>query len=177
MCIRDRNVTERVCRAYSIVIASNDVNGAVAGWHLLEDWRFLPPGIVFSDHNNTSYNTINMPETPPLGTSQPRFYGTAGSTANAWQYFNNEQSMYLVTNKLSGTGATLTYSAVEFRPTGRAVVGSSGVAGGVRLMQGSVTKATSTGCELIITDTNNWVYVEYDAFGGRVRTRYRDSFR
>lgn len=171
-----RNVTERVCRAYSIVIASNDVNGSVAAWIPLEDWRFLPPGIVFSDHNNTSYNTINMPETPPLGTSQRRYYGKAPVLADAWKYFNNDQSMYVITNPISGAGATLTYSVVEFRPTGQARV-ESGSAGGVRLMQGSVAAARATDCELIITDTNNWVYVEYDAFGGRVRIRYRDSFR
>ncbi len=42
-------------------------------------------------------------------------------------------------------------------------------------MQGTVDDPTTP--KLLITDTDNWVYLEYDQYAGRVRTRYKDSYK
>jgi prepilin-type N-terminal cleavage/methylation domain-containing protein len=161
-----------ICRAYNIYWASNDLNGATVAWWPLQDWRMLPTGVIFSDHNATSYNWVTLDEVPPAG-SQTR---TLGSGTPAWQYFNNSILMPLVTNvAVAGVATNITTSYIEFRPTGAAVVSTANGVAGVRLATGSVTApATRT---VVINNTNTWAYVEYDNRNGRVRVRYPESYQ
>lgn len=167
------NATNWIARAYAIYFRSNDVNGVEAGWRPLQDWSSLPDGVIFSDLNASSYNTINMDRAPDPG-QNPRYLGP-GPTASAWQYFDSTQRVFIVTNLINSAGTTITASVIEFRPTGQVSSIRNGPAGGVRLVSGSVANPPTR--DLVVNDTNNWVYIEYDAFGGRVRTRYRDSYR
>jgi hypothetical protein len=140
-------------------------------WIPLEDWAFLPQGVVFSDQNSTSYNTITLDVQPPTGVTN-RFPGV-GTTNTACFYFNS-----VISNMPMSALGTAHVCAVEFKPTGQVssgfITGNNGTAG-IRLVQGSVLDASTP--RLVVSDSNNWVYIEYDRFGGRVRTRYRDSYR
>src|SRR5690242_7987 len=43
--------SNRVCRAYTACVGTDtNSDGVVDYWQPLQDWRFLPDGIVFSDH-------------------------------------------------------------------------------------------------------------------------------
>ncbi|MDW8344753.1 MAG: type II secretion system protein [Verrucomicrobiae bacterium] len=159
-----------ICRAYIILQQTNDLTtGAPLGWVPLQDWRFLPDGVVFSDHNfETDYNTINLPSSPNLGAPTTRNLGTSGSE---WQRFTPASNTVVY---LGATPVNWTLSVVDFRPTGYAG-NVKGAAGGIRIMQGQVANPQNR--TLIITDTNNWYYIECDRFGNRLRIRNRDSYR
>ena len=159
-----------VCQAYSLYWGSNYVNGAYTAWWPLQDWRTLPGGVVFADHNTTWY-TANL-DTLSTVTLAPgsrlRTPGSSGTLA----YDNYTMTMPIVTNITTGITYNFKTSYIEWRPTG---VTTYGQVGGVRLMQGSVLDAGTR--NIIITDTGNWVYVEYDGYAGRVRTRYPESWQ
>lgn len=162
-----------ILRAYSVYWRSNDVNGAEVAWWPLQDWRTLPSGVVFSDHNWDSYAVATLK--PISAGASVRNFGT-GTSTTTWQFFNTNGVMNIVTNIATGMFvAGRTNSCIEFLPTGTTTkfAGSSGF-GGVRLALGAVTIPPSR--TVVINDTNNWVYVEYDGFGGRVRTRYPDTW-
>jgi prepilin-type N-terminal cleavage/methylation domain-containing protein len=161
--------TNHVCRAYSIVIATNDANNVLVGWRPVQDWKFLPTGVVFSDQNDTYYNTINLDPVPPLGIATNRNLGVAGSSADSWRHFSTTNTMDVY---LTSTPTTWIAATVEFRPTGR-VTGISS-AGSVRLINGTLINPLTR--QLIVTDTNNWINIEYDLFG-RVRQRPRESYQ
>ncbi|MCG3148748.1 MAG: hypothetical protein PCFJNLEI_02195 [Verrucomicrobiae bacterium] len=163
-----------ICRAYAIYWASNDLNGATIAWWPLQDWRVLPTGVIFSDHNTSSYNWVT-PDPVPAPGQQTR---TLGSGSPEWQYFNNASStMPLITNvALASSTNNITTSYIEFRPTGAAaeIASSSGV-GGVRLALGTVTIPGNR--TLVLNNTSNWVCVEYDNRIGRVRVRNPESYQ
>lgn len=170
-----------VCRAYTVLAANLDPEtGQPVSWGALEDWTLLPQGVVFSDLNTTYYDPINSNATnnspPPVGLNS-RIIGAATDTTNAWQYYDGVMSDLTV-----GTGAvtsTWTVCGVEFKATGQVSTSfapSITGATGIRLSQGTVTDPNG-GPQVAIADSANWVYIECDRFGGRVRTRYKDSYR
>jgi prepilin-type N-terminal cleavage/methylation domain-containing protein len=163
-----------ICRGYTVLRANYDANGNIVNWTPLQDWQFLPDGVVFSDQNSTSYNTINMDPRPDLGNSGPRTLGPhpSGATLTAWKYFSDTNSMAVV---IGGSTNTWIVGTVEFMPTGFCSSLGGQRYAGIRLVQGTVLVATNR--TLLVTDTNNWQYVEYDEWGGRVRVRTRDSYR
>lgn len=162
-----------ICRAYGVYYASNDLNGAVAAWLPLQDWRTLPPGVVFSDHNCTSYNSVTLDPVPPAGVNT-RTLGTGG-TLTAWEYFNNCVTMPVITNITTNVIANLTLSTVEFRPTGLPNIPGTPIVGGIRLGLGAVTDPPTR--KILLNNMNNWVNVEYDSRGGRVRIRHPESYQ
>ena len=164
---------DRICRAYVICKATNDANGTIVGWIPLTDWRFLPQGILFSELNS-AVSTITMPTPPPLGASTRSITGS-GTTTTGWQYFStmSMQSMYVQINPVANTFGTINVSCAEFRPTGTASLINS--QGGIRLVQGSVLNPSTR--NLLVNDTNNWVMVEWDQFGGRVKVRRPEDYR
>ena len=163
--------SDKVCRAYIIVARTNNLEGVEAGWAPLQDWKFLPDGVIFSDLNGIGYNIHNTPESP--GTVGTRTINvTSIGNPNGWQYFNNSKTFYLITNTISSTGATITTSVLEFSPTGVGVSGATGT--GLRLAQGSVLDSSTR--NLLVNDTNNWVYIEIDGVNGRIRTRFIESY-
>lgn len=159
-----------VCRAYTVCRRTNDANGNLAGWIPLDDWTFLPEGVVLSEHNTSGYSTITLPDPPTIGNSGTRILNSSGGSPE-WRYFNNTSTLTVF---VPGSPESWYVSTVLFEPTG-AASGISANAAGIRLVAGSVLQAGSR--TLLVTDTNNWVFIEYDSYGGRVRTRYRDSFR
>lgn len=166
-----------ICRAYIILQQTNDLTtGAPVGWVPIQDWRFLPDGVVFSDHNfQDTYNTINLDPVPPLGTPTTRNLGP-GSAGEEWQRFTpTNNTVVFLPGATSSTNWLL--SVVDFRPTGYIsnLAGNSHGTGGIRIMQGQVANPQNR--TLIITDTNNWYYIECDRFGNRLRIRNRDSYR
>jgi prepilin-type N-terminal cleavage/methylation domain-containing protein len=167
---------ELVCRAYTVVKANiNGDSGLVDDWEALEDWTFLPQGVIFSDQDGYYYDTINANAAnnppPPIG-AMVRGLGRATSSTDAWQYFEatNTVACQLFTGLVCG---------VEFRPTGlvaaSSVTGSNKGTAGIRLVTGTVVDPA--GVTVAVSDTNNWVYIEYDKYGGRVRTRFKESYR
>lgn len=163
-----------VCRAYLICEATNDPEGTLVGWVAVQDWSYLPVGIVFSDVNCRNYDLVNANPMPPaLATN--RLLGASASASTAWRYLDctNEHTVYM-----PGLTSRWTTTVVEFRPSGYVWAASSipsGPAAGIRLAPGAVLDPG--GLQLLVSDTNNWAYIEYDAYSGRVRTRYRDSYQ
>ncbi len=167
--------TNHVCRAYSIVAATNDVNNVLVGWTPVQDWRFLPEGVLFSDQNDRGgfYNPLTpdpMSITPGLPTV--RNLGPASVASATWQHFSstNEMAVYITTT----TPTNWVSAYVEFKPTGQ-VNGISGAGGSIRIVNGAVADVITR--SLIVTDTNNWFNIEYDQFGGRVRLRAPESYQ
>lgn len=157
------------CRAYSVYWGSNDVNGALVAWWPLQDWRTLPSGVVFSEHNTGNYNYSTANSSPTLGAN----YRFLGNGSPNWQYFDSmDLTMKVITNIATGSAimTNMTNSFVEFRPTGASTYGG---VGGIRLALGSVISNRT----IIITDTSNWAYVEYDGYGGRIRVRYPETWQ
>ena len=164
-----------ICRAYSIYWASNDLNGVTQAWWPLQDWRTLPTGVVFSDQAASSYAVVSGNTPPNPGVS---FRWSNGGGTLTWQNFENSIAMPVITNITTSVPASMTMSYVEFRPTGEAKCGSTPPQGaaGVRLALGTVTIPGAATPTLVINNTNNWVYVEYDTRNGRVRVRYPESY-
>ena len=170
-----------VCTAYSVYWGSNYVGGAYKAWWPLQDWRQLPAGVVFTDHNTDSSTGTHYDPTiaPPAlaGGSTPRTFG-GGTYLQRFDNGNSTYTMPVITNINSGATYNLPVSYIEWRPTGVATY--NGVAA-VRLAQGALLAAgsPSTGFNdnLLISDVNNWVYVEYDGYSGRVRIRYPESYQ
>ncbi|NQU09785.1 hypothetical protein HQ590_03270, partial [bacterium] len=165
-----------VCRAYMVCEAFRDANGTTLWWTPLQNWRVLPDGIVFSEHNATSYNTITMDAQPNTGVDS-RF---AGSGTPAWKYFDNveEAPPMTFTNLAAASGTTnAIVSFIEFKPSGS--VNSSYISsvgfGGVRLVQGAVESYSTP--SLVVSDSNNWTFVEYNQLHGRVRLRTRETYK
>jgi prepilin-type N-terminal cleavage/methylation domain-containing protein len=164
---------ELICRAYTICAAVGDADGALLYWLPLQDWSYLPGGIVFSDLNAKSYSPLTLSQNlpPPLGQST-RSLTDIGSGSLT---FNNADNSFLVTNMVGAGTVQWKVSYLEFRPTGMANWPGVFASCAVRLMQGSVLDPTTR--QLLINDTNNWAYVETDRYGGRVRVRYRDDYK
>jgi prepilin-type N-terminal cleavage/methylation domain-containing protein len=167
-----------ICRAYTVCRATNDADGNIVGWVPLQDWRVLPEGIVFNNLDLSTYSPMTINEIPILGNSGTRIVSAPPNATDAWRYFDGTNSMTVF---LAGGSVTWQRtSAIEYRPTGVARgpgdtgIGGAG-AGAIRVAAGSVLNPQNR--TLLITDTNNWVYIEFDQWGGRVRTRYRDSYK
>ncbi len=169
-----------VARAYIILAQTNNADGSLAGWVPVQDWRFLPDGIVFSDLNSGYYDTIDISVSadglPPFGPPANRYKGAATSSSVAPQWFDNYDPA--VTVYPTNTGATVTWklSYVDFLSTGYLSSGSThngSPAVGVRLIQGTVLDPSP---KILCISTNNWVYLEAAPYTGRVRIRYADSF-
>jgi len=169
---------DMVARAFIVCTATNNTDGILQGWVPVQDWQMLPEGVVFSDLNSRFYDPIEIHLTddkpPPVGVAD-RTAGTAASSSTAWQYYDSVSTSPIFIN---GISETWTYSSVEFRPTG--LVASDSIPGnvptaGIRIVQGSVLEPTTL--SLLVTDSNNWVYIEYDELGGRIRTRFKDTYR
>ncbi len=164
--------SNHVCQAYSIceLVKPDYSDSSTWYWKPVQDWKFLPDGVVFSDHNSYDYNTLTLPAGPITKTNRT----LSGDGSPSAQVRFNTNGLMTVTNMAGGT-VQWSASAVEFKPTGQVNSILNGFAGGVRLMQGTVLVPATR--ELVINDTNNWAYIEYDAYGGRVRTRWRDSYQ
>jgi hypothetical protein len=130
--------------------------------------------VFFSDHNirttsgGSSYNTLNKDAVSPIGAST-RLIGDAPSTNLTWQYFGNTSP---VTVLYGGSTQSWNVSYIEFKPDG--TTGNIQSAAGLKLMAGAVLNPSPL--TVLVSDTNNWRYIEYDQFGGRVRTRTPESF-
>lgn len=163
-----------VCRAYAIYEAVKDANGTVVCWTPLEDWRLLPQGIVITDLNNNSFNPLIADPLPPIGPTN-RLLGSAATIATAWQYLDSNDPAMWVTNVSSSGTLQWNVSAVEFKPTGL-VANVSNISGaGIRVITGSVIDPTTR--NILVADTNNYAYIEYDQYSGRVRAHFRESFK
>lgn len=179
LCVSTSNMpaggSNHVARAYVILAVTNNVDNIPLGWVTIQDWKFLPNGVVFSDHNASgTYNPLNADAPPPEGTIENRLTATTSSppVGSEWQYYTNVAT---TTNFVPGATNIWSLSSVDFLPTGAvANLGGGGAAGAVRLAQGVVINpATPT---LLVNSSNNWAYIEYDRVRGRVRTRYPDSY-
>jgi len=162
-----------VCRAYIVCEPDFDpTTGDFTGkWKAIQDWTPLPSGIVFSDLNNKYYDLTSA---CPIGALQDdRIAGDPPSATDAWKYFGSSSTEDVIR---PGTTNSWVVSSVEFRPSGHVSAGTvAGAAAGIRLATGSVLKP-SIPPRVLLNDTNNWVYIEYDTYSGRIRTRTRDSF-
>jgi prepilin-type N-terminal cleavage/methylation domain-containing protein len=157
-----------ICRAYAVCKEERDPDtGATTGWILMEDWRFLPQGIVFSDQGNIG--TVDVPDSPPL--KQTRALDVEPPDG-----FKDIETIAVKYPDGSSAG-TWTACYAEFKSTGMAssFTSSGGFARGIRLIQGSVLNPSTR--EILCVNNANWVYIEYDLYGGRVRLRYRDEYR
>ena len=146
----------------------------------LTDWRVLPNGVVFSDQKTAS------------GNYSPMSLAAAGSPTNGQRFIVGGQntpspsqvnSTFDCQKYVSENGVNIfPGSGIDFLPSGRSIdyrlgaVASKLRAGGVRLAQGSAVNDGS-GWTVIINNTSNWAYVEYDFLGGRIRTRWVDSYK
>jgi Tfp pilus assembly protein FimT len=172
--------TNHVARAYIILAATNDVDNNLVGWIPVQDWKFLPDGIVFSDVNSNYYDPLWATYNTAAIVA---FRTNAAATANntAWQYFDSSAvttgyfySAGTWTNNIWNT------SVVDFRSTGNVSIPGGNPAAGIRIIQGTVlnpcTNASPPTCQIMVNSTNNWAYIEYSQLGGRVRSRYVDSY-
>jgi len=165
-------------RAYCVYAFSNNVDGTV-GYARLTDWRVLPNGVVLADqktHDGLVYSPVALSTVlnPTNGTRQTWNYIPQGTPPASLV-----NSIFdCATNVVDGA-TVVTGAGIDFLPSGRAnnyytLAGAR--AGGVRLAQGS---AAYNGSEwnILINNTSNWAYVEYDFLGGRIRTRWVDSYK
>lgn len=164
-------------RAYCIyAYTNNPANPSVTNFWRVTDWRLLPFGSVFSDlHIGSSYpwNTNSVGSGPLSG---PRSQPTSGPQGSEF-----DTSVTVTDTAVNTNGVTAWGSGLDFLPTGQAnsYLGIASIItrpGGVRLAQGGCVYSNGTWNNLLIQNTNNWVYIEFDSLSGRIRTRWADSY-
>ena len=147
----------------------------------LTDWRVLPQGVVFTDQETygTDYSPIQLTTVgcPTGGVHQCWNVNSQGAIPGSLV-----KSTFDCGTNVTDNGVMVTGSGIDFLPSGRAnnyyTTATGSHAGGVRLASGSVVANPLNPGELdfIIPNTNNWVYIEYDFMGGRIRTRWSDTY-
>lgn len=140
------------------------------------DWRTLPDGVVFCNLAAAGYSPINGdPFTGcEIGRPTPRSTGPSPSGGEEWRYFNSFADFRVVTGATTNVLTAVPF--IGFFPTGRSYYNGadqyySAVA--IRLINGVVQNPNL----VVVTDTNNYYYVEADPANGRIRVRPRDSYR
>ncbi len=137
------------------------------------DWRFLPEGVVFCNLSSAGYESVTLQQFRGLqiGDRVGRQMSTTSVDNEEWRIFESFTNLTARINNSSTPLGQIPFLA--FRPDGRGFYNNRGLGqgAGIRLVQGIVQNG-----EIIVTDTNNFYYVETDPFVGRIRVRPRDSF-
>lgn len=140
------------------------------------EWRTLPDGVVFCNLAAAGYSPIaGDPFTGfRAGEYLARSIGSSPSAGQEWLYFASYANFRVVTQNSTNTLTSVPF--LGFFPSGRGYYNGadsffSGAA--IRLVSGSV----QTESRILVTDTNNYYYVELDPAIGRVRMRPRESYR
>jgi prepilin-type N-terminal cleavage/methylation domain-containing protein len=155
------NLPPEPYKYWAVVYSTNNKTTGNRAWLLYKDWERLPEGVVFYDlrggTTTTTYRTIN--DNPISDPTNTPFKPT--------RYFTNK------TYTLSGnmTSVLTNMPALEFQSDG---AGSGGIgASGIRLIDGVV----DTDGNLILRNTNRYMFVETDNLAGRIRVRPESSYR
>jgi prepilin-type N-terminal cleavage/methylation domain-containing protein len=155
------NATPEPYKYWAVVYSTNNKSTGNRTWMLYKDWEKLPEGVVFYDlrggTTTTTYRTINdNPISDPINTP---FRPSAYFTNKAFNLTGN------TTTNLTGM------PALEFQSDG---AGAGGIgASGIRLIDGVVDPDGN----LILRNTNRYVFVETDNLAGRIRVRPENSYR
>jgi prepilin-type N-terminal cleavage/methylation domain-containing protein len=155
------NATPEPYKYWAVVYSTNNKTTGNRTWMLYKDWEKLPDGVVFYDlrggTTTTTYRTINdNPISDPVNTP---FIPSA--------YYTNKSY------NLTGNAAiTLTgMPALEFQSDGAGAGGMG--ASGIRVIDGVVDSDGN----LILRNTNRYMFVETDNLAGRIRVRPENSYR
>lgn len=140
------------------------------------EWRTLPDGVVFCNLAAAGYSTLNGdPFTGFVpGEFRARSTGASSGSGQEWLFFNSFGDFRVVVG--STTNRLNAVPFLGFFPSGRAFYNGADqyyAGAAIRLVSGIVQNESL----LMLTDTNNYYYVETDPTVGRVRVRPRDSYR
>lgn len=157
-------------------------------WVMVRDWTPLPGGVVFNDIATASYSSANLaPLSASPGQPSARTIGSAsGGSANAWQFFSSAANGMQIVDAADPANPHIAAQGARNQTWAQAAYIGFGARGnalyqnpyffqgaGIRLASGYV----APGNEIVITDANNWRYVETDGLGGRIVVRARENYR
>jgi prepilin-type N-terminal cleavage/methylation domain-containing protein len=156
-------------------------------WVMVRDWTTLPAGSVINDISTGSYRTAAVSElAAALGQPSSRTIGSPGNSADAWRFVSSATSNLELVATVNSTNAHMAAPGAQnqrwsqvgyvgFGARGNAVYQDAAYfqGAGIRIASGYVTPNS----QIVITDTNNWRYVETDGLGGRIVVRARENFR
>lgn len=156
-------------------------------WVMVRDWTALPAGVVFNDIATGNYRSAGVSELASLpGQASARVVGSSGSSADLWRFFSSAASNLRIVSSVNATNmhmAAPDAQAQSWPQVGYIGFGARGNAlyqdpayfqgAGIRLAAGYVTPNN----QIVITDTNNWRYIETDGLGGRIVVRARENYR
>lgn len=155
------NITPEPYKYWAVVYSTNNKSTGIRTWMLYKDWERLPEGVVFYDlrggTTSTTYRTIN--DNPISDPTNTPFKPSA--------YFTNKNYALTGNNTTNLTGMP----TLEFQSDGAGVGGIG--ASGIRLIDGVVDPDGN----MILRNTNRYIFVETDNLAGRIRVRPENSYR
>ncbi len=154
------NIPQEPYKYWAVIYSTNNKSTGNRTWMTYKDWEKLPEGVVFYDlRGGGTYNPITEnPISDPINTP---------FKPNETAYFTNK-SFSLGGNT---TSVLTNMPTLEFQSDG---AGAGGLgASGIRLIDGVVDQDGN----LIIRNTNRYIFIETDNLTGRIRVRAETSYR